>query len=261
MASVVDSLTSSMELRAKPGEWLEKHWSQCFYWIAAYLLFVTWGQAFMQKREAFKLKKWLIVWNAFLAGFSIIGTIRIFPEFYFTLQRYGFKKSYCFVGSLYDGTHGYWIVLFHLSKLLELGDTVFLVLRKRPVIFLHWYHHAVVLLYSWYAYGYFSASIRWSVFMNILVHSFMYSYYFLRSVGCRLPLLVAPCITSMQLMQFVVGSYISVDVFYRVTFTSEPCDSNPIIAGMQLFLYINFLVLFSEFFYRSYVSNAKVKNE
>lgn len=38
---------------------------------------------------------------------------------------------------------------FALSKPIELLDTLFLILRKRPVIFLHWYHHVTVLLYTW----------------------------------------------------------------------------------------------------------------
>lgn len=31
---------------------------------------------------------------------------------------------------------------------MELGDTLFIVLRKRPLIFLHYYHHVAVLIYT-----------------------------------------------------------------------------------------------------------------
>ena len=44
---------------------------------------------------------------------------------------------------------GFWATMFVLSKVPELGDTIFIVLRKQPLIFLHWYHHATVLVYSW----------------------------------------------------------------------------------------------------------------
>ena len=42
--------------------------------------------------------------------------------------------------------------LFIFSKLPELFDTAFLVLQKKKVIFLHWFHHTTVLLYCWHAY-------------------------------------------------------------------------------------------------------------
>ncbi|VDL66713.1 unnamed protein product [Nippostrongylus brasiliensis] len=62
------------------------------------------------------------------------------------------------------GPASFWACMFAFSKIAELGDTVFLVLRKRPVIFLHWYHHAVVLVYCWHS----GAFIFLSFFFNFL---------------------------------------------------------------------------------------------
>jgi hypothetical protein len=39
------------------------------------------------------------------------------------------------------GAVGLWTMLFIYSKIPELGDTVFVILRKNNLIFLHWYHH------------------------------------------------------------------------------------------------------------------------
>jgi elongation of very long chain fatty acids protein 6 len=36
------------------------------------------------------------------------------------------------------------------SKVPETVDTLFIVLRRQELIFLHWYHHASVLIYCFY---------------------------------------------------------------------------------------------------------------
>jgi hypothetical protein len=38
-----------------------------------------------------------------------------------------------------------WMSFFTVSKIFELWDTFFIVVRKRPLILLHWYHHVTVL--------------------------------------------------------------------------------------------------------------------
>jgi hypothetical protein len=53
-------------------------------------------------------------------------------------------SSWCF------GIYGAeWLFFFNVSKLFEFVDTVFIVLRKRPLMFLHYYHHIVTLGFCW----------------------------------------------------------------------------------------------------------------
>ena len=47
-----------------------------------------------------------------------------------------FFVSFSFIEK--DRVAGYWTFMFVMSKVPELGDTIFIVLRKQPLIFLHW---------------------------------------------------------------------------------------------------------------------------
>lgn len=240
-------------------EWMVQNWTQTIYWVAAYVAFIYIGRWYMRNREPFELKNPLILWNAALAIFSITGTARTMPEFVSSVQKNGFAGSYCKVGEFFEGVNGLWIWLFHLSKLLELVDTVFLVLRKRPVIFLHWYHHASVLIYTWFIYAVPTPMSRWGIWMNYTVHSFMYTYYMLRAAGVKVPHRVSMAITSMQIVQFIVGTYICWDTVYRVILGRGACDCPPLNAIVAFLLYTSYLVLFVNFFYQSYVKKGKRK--
>ena len=76
-----------------PRKWMEDNWHTSFYWAALYMVVVFGGQAWMSNRSAYKLRLLLVIWNVFLASFSIIGTLRTFPEMVHVLRTFGFSHS------------------------------------------------------------------------------------------------------------------------------------------------------------------------
>lgn len=166
------------------GDWFKSNWHLSVLISVAYMILVFAGRKFMQNRHKFELRFFLIVWNILLATFSIAGTIRVWPDFIYTITKHGAVHSVCNNNYAY-GITGFWSLMFVLSKLPELIDTLFIVLRKQELIFLHWYHHATVLVYCWFSYKDFAASGRWFMSMNYLVHSLMYSYYALKAMRVK----------------------------------------------------------------------------
>lgn len=74
----------------------------------------------------------------------------------------------------------FWAKTYTFSKVALLIDTVFIVLRKRRLLLLHWYHHASVLVLCWYNYMTYIPLLRFVGTMNYFVHIFMYTYYGLK---------------------------------------------------------------------------------
>lgn len=147
----------------------------------------------------------------------------------------------------------FWTWMFALSKVPELGDTIFIVLRKQNLIFLHWYHHITVLLFTWYSYGQHISPARWYICMNYLVHSLMYSYYAARALGFRVPKRIAMLITVSQIVQMVVGCYVT---YYGYVKASQGifCQIPEGTAKLGLAMYGSYFVLFAHFFVNSYYS-------
>lgn len=156
-----------------------------------------------------------------------------------------------------DRVCGFWTWLFVLSKLPELGDTLFIVLRKQPLIFLHWYHHITVLIYTWFSYTEYTSSARWFVVMNYCVHSLMYSYYALRAMRFKPPRAISMVITSLQLTQMIVGCAINIWAHDFLTSNSRSsCHISPLNIKLSIAMYFSYFVLFARFFYKSYLSST-----
>ncbi|KAK7201689.1 fatty acid elongase [Novymonas esmeraldas] len=120
------------------------------------------------------------------------------------------------ITALYDGAGGFCVAMFAYLKTPELLDTVFLVLQRKPVSFLHWYHHIVTAIYVWIcSYAPMPSGIFFCA-MNYLVHSIMYFYYFLVVMGLRKSIRpFAPVITLLQVLQMFIGMWITVYTYFQ----------------------------------------------
>lgn len=170
-----------------------------------YIAFVFGVPKLYPDREPMKLKTQLQAWNLFLAVFSFFGTLRTVPHLLIVLYRYGFRYQVCAPAedNYALGAVGLWGMLFAHSKYLEFIDTAFLVLRKRNVEFIHWYHHTTVLMFVWHAVGDMQPTGLFFIAMNYFVHTIMYFYYFLAASGIRVSWGI--CVTVLQISQMIVG--------------------------------------------------------
>ncbi|VDM64337.1 unnamed protein product [Angiostrongylus costaricensis] len=246
-----------------------RHWSSSIYLALGYVLLVNALQRVMETRKPMSMRTLLFLWNGTLAVFSSMGTWRFGLEVYYMLITRPFTDSVCFSVDPHSPA-SFWACLFAFSKVAELGDTLFLVLRKRPVIFLHWYHHAVVLIYCWHSGSCvfykclflaveLTAAGRWFIWMNYFVHSIMYTYYTVVSTGLRPPKRFSMAVTALQTTQMLVGVTISVYVLY-LKLTGMVCQQSFDNLAICFAIYASFLILFSKFFNMAYlVKNDKVK--
>ncbi|CAI5440868.1 unnamed protein product [Caenorhabditis angaria] len=229
----------------------KNHWFKSVYLSIGYVILINLLQKFMESRKPMNIRPLLLFWNGGLAIFSIVGTFRFGIEFYDAVFRKGPYDSICFAINPYSPA-AFWGCMFALSKIAEFGDTVFLVLRKRPVIFLHWYHHAVVLVLAWHAAVEVTAAGRWFIFMNYFVHSLMYTYYAITSVGYRLPKIVSMTVTALQTVQMFIGVGISILVLI-IKLNGQLCQQSYDNLALSFAIYASFLVLFSNFFNNAYL--------
>ncbi|TFJ84845.1 hypothetical protein NSK_003877 [Nannochloropsis salina CCMP1776] len=217
-----------------------------------YLSFLIEGKKYVERRRRegkgpINLGLFPAFWNAFLAAFSVLGATRVVPHFLFLFTHKDFKTTVCEApdkAGYGDGAAGLWVMLFTVSKLFELVDTVILVLKGKDPMFLHWYHHVTVLLYTWFSYSARNPGIYF-VAMNYSVHALMYSYYFLMELRLWPKWFSPMWITMAQILQMLVGVGITVSAF---VFSRDP--SCALVRGLipwcaaMYATYLYFFVLF-----------------
>jgi len=213
----------------------------------------------MADRKPWQWKNQLAVWNLGLSVFSFWGLIRMFPAVIHYTNTLTLRENICGdpYGRFIAGSTGAWVAFFTLSKFPELIDTFFIIIHKKPLLFLHYYHHVSVLLYVWF-YGYGSANSIAPIFaaMNYGVHAMMYGYYFLMAIGMKPKWMNPVYITSAQILQMVAGIVSTVVGVYFYLLNkwdlSIGKESTCGVQGGELFaavvMYGSYLFLFVQFF-------------
>ena len=216
--------------------------------VSCYVGLCYYGKKLMKCRKPFDLKTPLAYWNLLLSTFSFIGMTRTAPVLLYNLSSMSIKDNLCLEpkNSFGQGASGLWLQLFVYSKIPELIDTFFIIARKKPLLFLHWYHHITVLLFCWHSYATEAPAGLFFASMNYAVHSVMYGYYYLMAVDSK-PKWISPfLITSCQIAQMIVGCYLSIYSYILLSRNNEcSVTKENVMAGC--IMYGSYLYLFAKF--------------
>ncbi|KAH8288690.1 hypothetical protein KR054_007948, partial [Drosophila jambulina] len=149
---------------------------------------------------------------------------------------------------------------YTINKYVDLVETVIFVLRKkdRQVSFLHLFHHISMVVYV-YLYTTLNGPGGPSspmLLLNAIVHTIMYSYYFLSSISpaVQASLWWKKYITIAQLIQFAF-----LMVFCILMLAQNDCQAPRFVGYVIGAMSASFTVMFGKFYYRTYVVNSRKK--
>merc|ERR1712137_1181845 len=197
-------------------------------------------------------------WNASLSVFSWLGLLACVPVSISNLATKGLYFTVCAPPHWYgNNLSGFFVMLFIYSKIAELLDTVLLLMAKKPVIALQWWHHSTVLLYCWHSYSNVIATGMWFAAMNYSVHAVMYGYFAITATKyrkCVTPFAIF--ITLAQLVQMLVGMYVTIKAVIH-QMHGEECYVNKTNSVLGLGMYFSYFVLFFKLFLDNYCLKRK----
>ncbi|KAJ8724019.1 hypothetical protein PYW07_007999 [Mythimna separata] len=222
-----------------------------------YLLTVfKWLPDFMKNRPAYDLRPILAVYNAI----QIVGCAYIA----YKSLTLGWLKHYSLVcegpGEGPESIEYAWSVCYgyFVMKLVDLLDTIFFVLRKKQnqVTFLHVYHHYGMVAVSW-------GIVKWVpgghgtmlVTLNSIVHIIMYGYYLLTTwdESYKQSIWWKKYVTQVQILQFTLLLMHFIALAVAPADCAFPRQPAFLLIPQNLFM----VILFSDFYYRSYIKSKK----
>ena len=195
----------------------------------------------------------IAVHNFLLAFFSFIVVVNTWPIVFNHYNSYGAFDTYCDPhGTLWAQSSGFgaWTIIFYVSKYWEFVDTWILVLKGKKPSFLQIYHHTGIAFTMWVGVVSQSSWLTAVVLLNSIIHTLMYTYFFIKTISPQTQIKSAKYLTKAQIGQFFTGILYSGGVLYL----GEKCDTQSSRFGLvclQVYGY-GLIALFMAFAKRKY---------
>ncbi|XP_052749579.1 elongation of very long chain fatty acids protein AAEL008004-like [Galleria mellonella] len=202
------------------------------------------GPIITEGRSAFQTKGILIFYNSF----KVINSSTLGYKFLLYILENGLFPSKCEHNNLklYIIASLYW--KYMVTKVLDLFDTVFFIIRKKydHVTFLHMYHHVFMVVIAWLCLKY-DPSDHWAFMasINCIIHGIISTHYGITSLGPGYEKYIwwKKYLTLVQSIQFVlVIAHLIVQVFISAC----PLHSSTYWIGLANF--ILFMLHFTDFY-------------
>lgn len=217
----------------------------------AYLLVVYYGRRWMKNRKPFSLRYILVPYNLSMCLLNFYIALELAVTQY-RKQYNWFCQPVNYSNDPDDIRIAAALWWYYISRLVEMTDTVFLVMRKKKnqLTFLHVYHHSTMFCLWWIGVKWVpGGSAFFAAMVNGFVHVIMYLYYALAACGPKVQKYLGwkRYLTILQMLQFVSALVLGIKALIH------GCDF-PLWMQYALVVYMSsFLVLFGNYYRNAYL--------
>ncbi|KAI0335258.1 elongase of fatty acids ELO [Cubamyces sp. BRFM 1775] len=232
--------------------------------LVAYLVIIFGIREWMKSRPPFKFQFFFRLHNAFLSSGSLLLVLLIMEEVVPLWLQHGTFWALC-DDDMWTSRLEFYYMINYYFKYIELIDTVFLALKKKPLAFLHVFHHSATALLC-YTQLNGKTSVQWvPISINLTVHVIMYYYYYATAGGAKI--WWKKYLTTFQIVQFIIDlfvvyfatySYYAANYFKNLP-TLGSCAGTESAAVFGCALLSSYLVLFIQFYIQTYKKPAGKK--
>mmetsp|Transcript_14726 Transcript_14726/g.31564 ORF Transcript_14726/g.31564 Transcript_14726/m.31564 type:complete len:277 (+) Transcript_14726:66-896(+) len=221
--------------------------------VGVYFVLIRVLQMVMKGRKPFEFPMLLFVHNFLLSIASAVLWAALVFVLVEKALEYNLAQMICSKDMHDDGRLQLIYYINYFFKYYELLDTFLLVLRNKPVPFLHEYHHAATLILTWSQQREHS-TVQWvPIVLNLLVHILMYYYYAMSAIKIRVTW--KKYLTTVQILQFVIdvmACAYAYGVFIIGGFNYDKCYGTQTGAITGILILASYLLLFVRFYVETY---------